>query len=135
MVELIKKPIIDEYLENLAEKQDPYADYEVIVYNLNDNYYQTVDYIFEQTKHINFKNKDIQYDYNNLLLVQKINLLKFQYHILHKQNFQAQETITQIFKINDVLLKNSYNYIDVKAYITIQNFTLDYYEKYKSLFS
>ncbi len=135
LIDLVQKPIIDEYLESIAQKQDPYADYEVIIYNLNDGYLQQIEDIFEQTKHIDFNNKNIHYNYNNLLLAQKINILKFQYHILKNQDEKAQDTLTHIFKINDALLKNCTNYIDIKAYLKIQNLSLDIYQKYKYLFT
>ena len=135
IVEIVKKPVIDEYLESLALKEDIYADYDVILYNLNQQYYQTLDYVLEQTKHVNIKNSNIQYDYNNLILAQRLNILKYQYHILHKENFQAKNTLIEILKLNNNLLENSKNYIDVKAFMNIQNYTLDYYEKYKNIFS
>lgn len=135
IVEIVKKPVIDEYLESLALKEDIYADYDVILYNLNQEYYQTLDYVLNQTKHVNIKNSNIQYDYNNLILAQRLNILKYQYHILHKENFQAKNTLIEILKLNNNLLENSKNYIDVKAFMNIQNYTLDYYEKYKNIFS
>ena len=135
IVEIVKKPVIDEYLESLALKEDIYADYDVILYNLNQQYYQTLDYVLEQTKHVNIQNSNIQYDYNNLILAQRLNILKYQYHILHKENFQAKNTLIEILKLNNNLLENSKNYIDVKAFMNIQNYTLDYYEKYKNIFS
>lgn len=134
-VEIVKKPVIDQYLESLALKEDPHADYEVIVYNLQVKYYHTLEYILEQTKNINFQNSNIQYDYNNLILIQKINLLKYQYHALHKENIQAKNTITEILKLNNALIQHSKSYIDIKAFMNIQNYTLDSYEKYKNIFS
>ena len=135
IVEIVKKPVIDEYLESLALKEDIYADYEVILYNLNQEYYQTLDYVLNQTKQVNIKNSNIQYDYNNLILAQRLNILKYQYHILHKESFQAKNTLIEILKLNNNLLENSKNYIDVKAFMKMQNYTLDFYEKYKKIFS
>lgn len=133
-IEVIKKPVIDEYLESLALKEDIYADYEVILYNLQENYLEKLESIFKQTKQVNFKNSNINYDYNNLILVQRLNILKYQYHALHKQNNEAKNTLIEMLKLNNRLLENCWNYIDVKVFMKMQNYTLDYYNKYQNVF-
>lgn len=135
IIDVIPAPNVDDYLESLANKDDIYTDYEVLIYNLNDEYVHQLYNIYQSSENITLGYQSVQYDYNNLMLVQRYNILKYQYHILHWDTMQAQETMITILKLNNLILNNSHTYIDVKAFMLMQNFALDYYQKYGRYFS
>ena len=132
---MIEKPQVDDYLYSLAMKDDVYTDYEVLIYNLKDEHINQLYNNYQQTTNLELKSDQIQYDYNNIMLAQRLNILKFQLHALHSDSFQAQQTLIKILEINDQILNNCENYIDVKAYMLMQNFVLDYYQRYQRIFS
>lgn len=135
VIDLIQEEQIDDYIISIAQQEDKSADYDTIIYNLNDKYLELLEDIFILSEGIIFENQTIEYSYNNLILVQKLNLIKYKYHILHSEIDMAKATISHILNINNNLLIKCNNHIDTAVFSHIQNFTLDAYLNTKNLFT
>ena len=74
----------------------------------------------------------LNYSYIKVVEAQKINLLKFEYEMLHEDNQAAISTLKNILKINESIKNVNHNLMTYLVYIKLQSLSIERLEKYFS---
>lgn len=132
---VLQEVFISQYLQKIALKNDQNADYRVITYNFPEDILKEINNIYTTTIDFPELNKNINYSYSHLVNLQKVNLLKYQYNMLHKDYEAGIEIMKNILEVNKKMNNSHINFINFIDYVSIQQETVENIEMYIKVLS
>jgi hypothetical protein len=132
---LLKDIKSTQYLRKISSKSDMNADYDIIIYNFPKSTLDEINNVYIESEHFPELYSTLNYSYKKVIEAQKINLLKFEYEMLHENKNEALATLKNILKINESIKKVNHNILDYLTYIKLQSSTVDIIGKYFTQFS
>jgi len=117
--ELFWKIQVSKYLKNIALKSDESADYSVIIYNFPQTTLDEINFVYNTSLELAEFNKNINYTFSHLISLQKVNLLKYEYEMLHKNYDEGIIIMNNILKINKNIRELNTSFIDFISYLDL----------------
>ena len=93
VIVLLKDIDPTQYLHKISSKTDKNADYDVIIYNFPATTLEELNKVYVESEHFPELYNSLNYSYIKVVEAQKINLLKFEYEMLHEDNQAAISTL------------------------------------------
>jgi hypothetical protein len=135
LIVLLKDIESTQYLRKISSKSDMNADYDIIIYNFPQSTLDEINKVYIESEHFPELFSTLNYSYQKVIEAQKINLLKFEYEMLHENRNDALATLKNILKINKSIKNVNHNMIDYLTYIKLQSTTVHVLDKYFTEFS
>jgi hypothetical protein len=124
-----------QYLRKISSKIDVNADYDIIIYNFPQSTLDEINQVYIESEYFPELQSTVNYSYNKVIEAQKVNLLKFEYEMLHEDNNKALITLKRIIKINESIKNVNHNMLDYLIYIKLQSLTINIIDKYFAQFN
>lgn len=134
-IEIFSEINPEKYLALVANKSDKNADYNVITYNLDEKSVSELYRIYNLTKDFPVLWDNTSYSFKQVHNLNKINLLKIEYHMLHEEYDTAVWNINNFIKNNQKILKYALNMNDFNIFLENQTTIIDLINKNKQAFS
>jgi hypothetical protein len=116
---------VSKYLRNIALKSDVNADYSVIIYNFPQATLDEINIIYAATLELSEFTTHKNYSFKHLINLQKVNLLKYEYEMLHKNYDQGIITMNHILDINKKISEFNVSFIDFISYLNLHTDIID----------
>lgn len=135
VMEIYSNIEFSKYIWEVSVKKYKKTNYDIVIYNLPDYILENINDIYLKTLAFPTVIQDKKYSYNYFVTLQKINLVKFEYEMLHNNIDDWLKIVENILLLNEKLKENSDNFSNIMSYIDIETQVLERIKKYKINFN